>query len=298
MNPPNGWVQNTNAWPYRASGAFSADARRFPLYMDMFGENYRGIHAQQLLTGSRGWTLERLQAAAFDSNQPGFAALVPLLVQSYDALPKGDPRRARLAGPIAQLRSWDYRWSGESVAQSLAMFWGDTLRKILNASPDEPGNTVMMRLGRDTTADQKLASLQTAVDRLQRDFGRWQVPWGEINRFQRISPAIDHPFSDQAPSIPVPFGSGNYGTLASFGAAPKLGTRRWYGTSGNSFVAVVEFGPTVRAHAVTAGGESGNPASPHFNDEAQRYASGNLRDVYFYPAQLQGHTERTYRPGE
>src|SRR5205085_277829 len=140
MNPPNGWVQNTNAWPYRAAGAFSADARRFPLYMDMFGENYRGIHAQQLLTGSRGWTLERLQAAAFDSNQPGFAALIPLLVQSYDALPKSDPRRGLLAGPIAQLRSWDYRWSGESVAQSLAMFWGDTLRKTLNASPDEPGN--------------------------------------------------------------------------------------------------------------------------------------------------------------
>ena len=99
------------------------------------------------------------------------------------------------------------------------------------------------------------------------------------------------------PFVPVPFAAGTYGSLASFGSGPKPGTKQWYGTFGNSFVAVVEFGPRVRARAVTAGGESGNPASPHFNDEAARYASGALRDVYFYPEQLKGHTERVYRPG-
>ena len=104
--------------------------------------------------------------------------------------------------------------------------------------------------------------------------------------------------SDSAPSIPVPFSSGRWGSLASFGAAPRNGTKRWYGTGGNSFVAVVEFGPRVRARAVTAGGESGDPASPHFNDQAARYASGALREVYFHPDQLRGHVERVYRPGE
>jgi len=62
-------------------------------------------------------------------------------------------------------------------------------------------------------------------------------------------------------------------------------------------VAVVEFGDSVRARAVTAGGESGDPRSPHFDDEAVRYTTGNLRVVYFYPSQLTGHTERTYHPG-
>jgi len=178
------------------------------------------------------------------------------------------------------------------------MFWGDELRKALNPPKDEPGNKSMMRLGRDTTPAQKLQALADASSRLKRDFGWSSVPWGEINRFQRISPAIDHPFSDAAPSIPVPFASSAYGTLAAFGSAPKPGTRKWYGTSGNSFVAVVEFGKRVRARAVTAGGESGNPSSPHFNDEAERYASGSLREVYFYPDELKGHTERRYKPGE
>jgi acyl-homoserine-lactone acylase len=107
-----------------------------------------------------------------------------------------------------------------------------------------------------------------------------------------------HPFDDERESIPVGFTSGNWGSLASFGARPTKMTKKWYGTSGNSFVAVVEFGKTIRAKAVTAGGESGNIKSKHFNDQAGRYAKGNLRDVYFYPAQLKGHTEKTYKPGE
>ena len=276
----------------------SPDPARFPRYMDSDGENFRGLHAQQMLTGSSGWTLEKLQAAAYDSYQPGFAELIPALVQAYDRLPKRDSRFEELAVPISILRNWNYRWGSDSVAESLAMTWGEALRKAFSAPKSEPGNKVMARLARDTSPELKLAMLEQTIAYLRRDFGTWQVPWGEINRIQRISAAINPPYSDAAPSLPVPFGEGRYGSLASLRAEPRAGTKRWYGNYGNSFVAVVEFGKRVRAHAVTAGGESGHPESPHFNDEAHRYASGALREVYFYPDQLKGHTERVYHPGQ
>ena len=298
LNPPNGWAQNTNAWPYRAAGPYSANPANFPRYMDTDGENFRGLHAQQLLAGSSNWTLDKLQAAAFDSFQPGFAVLVPSLIEAYETLPQRDSRHDQLAGPIATLRAWNYRWSADSVATSIAMFWGEELRRTLNAPKSEPGNKAMMRLAHDTTPEQKLQALATAVAHLGRDFGRWQVPWGEINRTQRISSAIKPLHSDEAPSLAVPFTEGRYGSLASLRSEQRPGTKRWYGDYGNSFVAVVEFGRRVRAHAVTAGGESGHPDLRHFNDEALRYASGNLREVYFYPDQLRGHSERTYHPGE
>jgi acyl-homoserine-lactone acylase len=298
ISPPNGWVQNTNAWPYRAAGPFSAKPAQFPKYMDTDGENFRGLHAQQMLSGSSSWTLEKLRAAAYDSYQPGFAELIPSLVHAYDALSESDPLRERLAGPINVLRSWNYRWSADSVAQTLAMAWGERLRHSLKAPKSEPGNKVMMRLARDTTPALKLQLLDETITSLARDFGRWQVPWGEINRFQRISGAIKPPYDDAAPSIAVPFGEGRYGSLASFRSEPRTGTKRWYGNYGNSFVAVVEFGPRVRAVAVTAGGESGDPASPHFDDQTANYAAGALRPVYFYPDELKGHVERQYRPGE
>ena len=107
-----------------------------------------------------------------------------------------------------------------------------------------------------------------------------------------------HPFDDAAPSIPVGFTAGQWGSLAAFGARSYKGSKKIYGIGGNSFVAVVEFGKRVRAKAVTAGGESGDPKSPHFNDQAKRYSTGSLRDVYFYREDLEGHVEREYHPGK
>jgi acyl-homoserine lactone acylase PvdQ len=146
-------------------------------------------------------------------------------------------------------------------------------------------------------AERLLQALAAASDKLTADFGSWRTPWGDINRFQRLTGDIVQPFSDSGPSIPVGFPYSQWGSLASFAARAYPGTKKWYGTSGNSFVAVVEFGEKVRAMAVTAGGESGHPPSPHFNDEAKRYATGDLREVYYYREQLKGHTEREYHPG-
>ncbi|MBV9370691.1 MAG: penicillin acylase family protein [Alphaproteobacteria bacterium] len=296
LNPRTGWIQNTNNWPFSAAGPFSPNARDYPRYIDTAGENPRGLHAVQVLGARRDFTVDTLRAAAYDSYQPAFARLVPGLVRAWDAAPVG-ALKERLSAPVAALRGWDYRWSIGSVANSLANFWGDEMWRRASDATWGPGMTTYDRIERAADAV-KLDALAAAVDRLERDFGRWTVPWGEINRFQRISPAIVHPFSDAAPSLPVGFSSARWGSLASFGAAPRGGSKKWYGTSGNSFVAVVDFGPRIRARALTAGGESGNPSSPHFNDEAGRYATGNLREVYFYRSQLDGHTERKYHPGE
>ena len=297
LNPANGWIQNTNNWPYSSAGPNSPRVADFPAYMDEFGENARGVHAVNVLGARKDFTLDRLRDAAFDSWQPGFATLVPTLLAAFDALP-ASPRKTRLAEPIAMLRAWDHRWAAESVPTSLAIFWADRLMEDLPPEVRARRNQLPASLAERTSAAQKLAALEEALARLQREFGRWQTPWGEINRFQRLTGDIVQPFSDAGPSIAVPFPSAIWGSLASFGAKPYPGTKKWYGTSGNSFVAMVEFGPRIRARAVSAGGESGDPKSPHFNDQAQRYADGNFRAVYFYPDELAGHVERRYRPGE
>jgi acyl-homoserine-lactone acylase len=292
IDPAAGWVQNTNNAPWNAGGVGSIPAARFPRYMDTAGETPRGLHALRVLEGRHDFTVESLRAAAYDPYLTAFARLIPGLLRAYDAAPD-----SRLAAQVAALRGWDYRWSADSVPTSLAVFWGEEMVKRASGGQFLPGMATYDRIDAASAAE-KVTALAAASQRLTREFGRWQVAWGEINRFQRLTGDIVHPFADAGPSIPVGFTSARWGSLASFGAAPEPGTRRWYGTSGNSFVAVVEFGPRVRARAVTAGGESGHPGSPHFNDQAERYATGNLRDVYFWPDQLNGHVERTYRPGE
>jgi acyl-homoserine-lactone acylase len=298
LNPPNGWAFNTNDWPYSAAGPYSPKKTDFPRYMDMFGENGRGLHATRLLTGKRDWTLEGLRAAAYDSYLPVFERLLPGLIAAYDALPQADPLKTKLAEPIAALRAWDLRWGADSIPTAVAVFWGEAIWKVHPKPPEAKDIPIYDWIRDKATPAEKLAALSKAVDKLTADFGTWRTPWGQINRFQRINDDIVATFHDDLPSSPVPFTSSQWGSLASFGARAYLNTKKYYGTSGNSFVAVVEFGPRVRAIAVTAGGESGHPGDKHFTDEAHRYASGQLREVYFYPDQLVGHTERSYRPGE
>lgn len=297
FNPPNGWVQNTNNWPYSPAGSNSPRQNAYPKYVQTAGENLRGIHAIRVLQDKKGFTPDGLIAAAFDSYLTGFTDLLPSLIKAWDQTPAGHPLRARLSEQIKTLRDWDLRWSVSSVPTALAIFWGDELQQRVAAAATRAGMSAYDYAVTKATPAQRLQALAVASDTLTVHFGSWKTPWGEINRFQRLTGDITQPFSDSAPSIPVGFASGRWGSLASFGARAYPGTRKWYGTSGNSFVAVVEFGDSVRAKAVTAGGLNSNPASRHFNDQAQRYSTGNLREVYFYRSQLNGRTEREYRPG-
>ncbi len=293
-NPASGWLYNTNNSPWTAAGPNSPKKSDFPAYVDNGSENARSVHAIMLLEKKKDFTRESLMATGFDSYLPFFAEMIPNLVKAYEATPASNPLKAKVADQIAMLRGWDYRWSETSIPTSLGVFYGDEVGRA--GGGGRRGGGGGGNAG-GPTAEQQLQALAAASDKLTTDFGTWKTPWGDINRFQRLTGDIVQPFNDAGPSIPVGFVSSRWGSLASFGASPKPGTKKWYGTSGNSFVAVVEFGDSVRARAVSAGGEDGNPKSKHFNDQATRYAKGNLRDVYFYPSQLKGHTERVYHPG-
>jgi len=296
LNPKNGWLYNSNNWPWSAAGAYSPKQKDFPSYVDVGVESARGLHAIRVLDGKKDFTMESLRAAAYDSYLPAFAIMVPPLVKAWDDAPQSNPLKAKLADQIAVLRNWDYRWSVSSIPTSLAVFWGSELGRSVSRHATA-GMSPEKYAANQATPQQQLEALSAASDKLAADFGTWKTPWGNINRYQRLTGDIVQPFNDAKPSIPVGFTSSLWGSLASFGARPYPGTKKWYGTSGNSFVSVVEFGDSVRAIAITAGGESGHPNSPHFNDEAKRYATGNLRPVYYYPSQLKGHTERVYHPG-
>jgi acyl-homoserine-lactone acylase len=296
INPPNGWLYNTNNWPYSAADVHSPKKADYAVYFDNGSENARGIHAIRVLKDKKDFTLNTLREAAYDSYLTAFEELIPPLLKSYDEATNG-ALKTKVAEQIALLRAWDLRWSATSVPTSLAIFWADTLQQSIAAAASRARMSSQQYAITQATAPQRLQALAAASDKLAADFGSWKTPWGDINRFQRLTGDIVQPFNDSGPSIPVAFTSARWGSLASFGARPYPGTKKWYGTSGNSFVAVVEFGDSVRAKAVTAGGESGNPASPHFKDQATRYSTGDLRDVYFYRGQLKGHIEREYHPG-
>jgi acyl-homoserine-lactone acylase len=297
LNPPNGWLYNTNNWPWTAAGPNSPKQADFPKYVERNGENPRGVHAIRVLENTKDFTLDSLIAAAYDSYLPEFDVMLPPLFKAYDAMPASNPLKTKVAEPIALLKGWDRRWSVSSVPTSVAVYWGEEIGRRVADAARGSGMSADEYAAAKGSPDQLVQALAAAIDRLQADFHGWKTPWGEINRYQRVNGDLVQPFDDSKPSIPVGFTSARWGSLASFGARTYPGTKKMYGTTGNSFVAVVEFGDRVRAKAVTAGGESGDPASPHFGDQAARYSTGDLRDVWFYREDVEKHVERQYHPG-
>jgi acyl-homoserine lactone acylase PvdQ len=297
LNPKSGWLYNCNNWPWSAAGSSSPKKEDFPAYVESGGESARGLHAIRVLENKTDFTVGSLIAAAYDSYLTWFDKPLPALIKAWDDLSPTNPMKQSLAEPIELLRGWDHRWSVSSVPTSVSVFWAEDVQRTVRNDARKAGLSVEDYIAQKAPAEMLLEALRSACDRLKTDFGSWKTPWSDINRYQRLTDDMVQQFSDAKPSIPVGFTSSAWGSLASFGARTFPGTKERYGTSGNSFVAVVEFGVQVRAKAVTTGGESGHPTSHHFNDQALRYSIGDLRDVYFYRSQLPGHTEREYHPG-
>ena len=295
FNPANGWLQNCNSTPVTAAGVNSFDKSKYPAYMCPDVENPRGINAVRVLQRENAFTLDKLIAAAYDPYLSAFEKLIPSLLEAYTEQSKlNESLKSKLAEPVLLLQGWDRGYGANSIPTTLAVYWGQELRsRIIRNDQSDMIDEII-----NTSADAKLNALSKVIDELQRDYGTWKVAWGEVNRFQRLTGKINETFDDNKPSLPVPFASASWGSLASYGSRKFPGTKKMYGYVGNSFVAVIEFGKRIKAKSLLAGGENNNPASPHFSDQALIYTQARFKDVLLYKEDVMKHVERKYQPGD
>ncbi|MEO6406513.1 MAG: penicillin acylase family protein [Ferruginibacter sp.] len=301
VNPSQGFIQNCNSSPYSVSGFHSIPKENYATYMAPEPDNFRSIRAIEQLQKETSFTMDKLIALGYDHYLGIFDSLLPPLLKAYDGLPINSTFRLQLQEPVSLLRNWDKRSSVSSVATTVAVFWAGQFLASGNVKLDTESGLdqvkMVMEYNRQTTAQQKLEGLNALLVGLQRMYGKWKVPWGEVNRFQRTTGAMAHDFTDDATSLPVGLVSAFYGSLPAFETTWK-DTKKQYGVAGNSFVAVVEFGKKLKARSIVAGGQSFDPASKHFNDQAEMFINGKLKDVHFYKEDVEKNKERRYHPGE
>ena len=299
-NPATGFIQNCNSTPFTVSGKSSPKKENYPSYMAPDGQNFRGINAERLLNTVHNLTIEKMiNEIGYSHYLSAFDILIPALQKDYSGLSPSDPFKKDLAEVLDTLKNWDKSSSSSSVATTVAIEFG--YRFLLKAPAP------FISYGATNAVGQLLATLQatTAIERMrllsetltdiQKRFGSWRTAWGEVNRYQR--PALGN-FDDAMPSLPVGLAAATFGSLPSFASLRLPGLNKRYGVSGNSFVACVEFGKKVRAKSVVTGGQSFDPASVHYTDQAEMYINGVFKDVLFYKDDVMKHVDRQYRPGE
>lgn len=302
-NPATGWIQNCNSTPFTAAGSSSPKKENYPHYMAPDGENFRGINAARVLQNETGFTIDKTIEAGYNKTLAAFEILVPALVAAFDkSKAAGDNSFTDLEEPIKVLRQWNYRVSEKSVATTLAIEWAEKLpqqiRKVYIEEGEQDQVQSIKLFAATAKPSELLQPLQDAVLEIKVRHDKWQVPWGELNRYQRSSSDMEQQHNDYQPSEPVAFAASAWGMLPAYNSKYYTGTNLRYGVGGNSFVCAVEFGPRIKAKSLLAGGESGNPASPHFRDQLIRYAKGQFKEVLFYREDVERHAEKTYHPGE
>jgi acyl-homoserine-lactone acylase len=302
INPSSGWIQNCNSTPFTVSGVSSPKKENYPTYMAPDGENFRGVNATRVLTRENRYTIESTIAAGYDRYLAAFEILIPPLLQSYESLRTSDSLKRILNEPIGVIRSWNYYSDENSIATTLAIEWAQklssTLRKVYIEEGEEDQVQATKRFVSLAKPEELLLPFYQAVRELQKNHGTWGMTWGSINRFQRLSNNMDQTYDDHQFSYPVPFASSSWGMLPSYNSRVYPTTRKRYGVSGNSFVCAVEFGDRIRARSLLAGGNSGNPSSPHFFDQGKMYATGKFKEVLFYVEDVEKNAEKKYRPGQ
>lgn len=301
INPSNGWIQNTNNTPYSLAGEQSPKRKDYPRYMAPDFENFRGLNAVRVLSAKNKFTLEDLITVGYDPHLTAFDTSLPVLFAAYENIKdKNAGLYSEMTEQIQVLKAWDRNASASSVATNLAIHWAEKMNRLFAEEDPELLSDFTVSYGpvlRKTDPAKLVSALKEVSDLMVKNFGTWKTPWGDVNRMQRISNPIRSVFDDSKPSIPVGRASSQWGQLPSLNSR-YAGTTKRYAYGGNSFVCAVEFGPTIKAKSILAGGNSGNVRSPHFFDQSEMYAEGRFKDVLFYKADVLKHVERTYHPGE
>jgi len=300
-NPASGWIQNCNSTPFTAAGPSSPKKENYPAYMAPDGENFRGINAVEVLGGKDQYTLDKVIAAGYDTHLAAFDVLVPALLKAF-AENKTNVTYQSLTEPVKLLAAWDRNSSETSVPTTLAIEWAQKLNAAIRGVYIAQGEADQVQktkqFAQTATAEQLLQPMLAVMQELQTKFGTWQVAWGDINRFQRLTGNLNQQFDDTKPSLPSGFAASTWGCLPSFVSRTYSDTNKRYGYNGNSFVCAVEFGEKIKAKSLLAGGNSGDPTSKHFDDQALMYTKGQFKEVLFYKEDVQKNAEKTYHPGE
>jgi acyl-homoserine lactone acylase PvdQ len=302
-NPPTGFIQNCNSTPFTVSGGSSPLKQDYYPYMAPDGENFRGINAARLLGSQHHLTIDGMIAVGYNKQLAAFEVLLPALIKAFDAnIKPGDSLFTLLAEPMALLKNWGYGMDTNSVAATLAIEWADRLPVFLTNVYVNEGEKDQVQqtkaFAAAATAHDLLVPLTAAIKSLESKFGTWQVSWGTVNRYQRISSDINQHFDDGEKSFPVAFAAAAWGALPAYTSQYFAGTKKRYGVSGNSFVCAVEFGKKIKAKSLLAAGQSGDAASKHFNDQLEMYTLGKFKEVLFYKEEVLKNMERQYHPGE
>ena len=290
INPPTGWVQNTNDPPWSSTWPSVLNPDDFPSYTAGRTHTFRTTRALRLLTKPGPLDRVGLERLQLDTHLEGADRLLPDLFAAAEAAPASS-NSPEVAEAIALLRAWDRTVEPTSTGGVLYAAW---INKLMGPTYNDRKNLAVAQTVADPFATPRgLADPNTALTMLadaardvKKAYGRLDPPWGEVHRLRRGE--VD---------LPARGASGGLGSfhVVDYGPPDKNGQRA--ATRGDTFVAVVEWSKAgeLKADVRLSYGNSSQPGSPHATDQLADLAAGRFRPAKVDRAQIEPEVERRDR---
>jgi len=279
LNPPSGFVQNANGTPFQTTlGASNPDSNIYSptLGIDTDISN-RSLRMLELFGNDDSITPEELVQYKFDMSYSK-DSIVPQFVQMLSNAKMPTPETAQ-AQEI--LRNWDLSTDPDNVGAAIMIY---TLNVVSYKYPDA---IVLSRMGQANVSEAMLMdAFIEAVNTLMTNFGRMDMPWGDVNRLIRGD-------------VDLPIGGGPDILYATYGALQEDGRLKI--TDGDSYVMLVIWDKDGNVSAMSVhqfGSATLHPESPHYADQAPLMANRQLKPVWYDLSDIRAHLEREYVPGE
>ncbi|MEK9505207.1 penicillin acylase family protein [Gaopeijia maritima] len=279
-NPESGWLSNTNSTPFTATVGLDQGRLDFPHYM--VGEeahNPRSVSSHRILESLDSIGFDDFASVVWDSRLSAADDAIPAMAQAWDRGAARSSTNAALGPAVDRLERWDRRADTLSVETTWFVLAAE-LRAAVGAAP----------LDGAAAGASWLAALDRALTMLEHEWGTPEIAWGVINRHQRPLPGAAVALDPERESLAIGGAPGGLGSVFSYGAGPARQAAPRLGTGGNSFVKIVQFGPTPRAASVLNYGQSGDPASPHFFDQALLYAARSFKPAWWDRAEVEANS--------
>lgn len=277
-NPAEGWLQNCNDPPWTSTIPMALDPNDYPPYMAPHHMSFRPQRAARMMMEDESISFEKLVEYKLSTHLE-FADRI--LNDLFDAVDESDSEKAKEAKIV--LENWDRKADAGSKGTVLFYNWAGKFKVFQQSNYETGWNLRNPEKTPDGLADPTRAVylLEMAAEEVETKFGRLDVPWGDFYRLKY-----------NGKDLPA---NGIDGSMGVFRVASPGGADgdHMYVGSGDSWVAVIEFGEEVHAKVLLSYGNATQKESPHNGDQLELFSRKELRDAWFTEAQVKANTART-----